>query len=100
MLFVLICLHVCVKNAELTNLRQWEIQDVIGNIMMLPLNLPPGNSLAVQWLGLCAFTAKGLSPIPDQGTRIPQATQCSQKKKKKKKSHVPPGTTSLFSGEP
>ena len=63
--------------------------------MMLPLNLPPGNSLEVQWLGLCAFTAKGLSPIPDQGTRVPQATQSSQKK-----GHLPPGTTFLFSGGP
>ena len=32
-----------------------------------------GNSLAVQWLGLCAFTAKGLSSVPGRGTKIPQA---------------------------
>ena len=25
-----------------------------------------------QWLGLHAFTVKGLGSIPDQGTRIPQ----------------------------
>ena len=29
----------------------------------------PGNSLAVQWLGLCVFTAKGMGLIPGQGTR-------------------------------
>ena len=32
-----------------------------------------GNSLAVQWLGLCAFTAEGLGSIPGQETKIPQA---------------------------
>ena len=42
----------------------------------------PGNSLAVQWLGLCAFIAEGPGSIPGQGTKIPQAVQCSQKKKK------------------
>ena len=40
-----------------------------------------GNSLAVQWLGLCAFTARGLGSIPGWGTKIPQAMQRSQKKK-------------------
>ena len=38
-----------------------------------------GNSLVVQWLGLCAFTAEGLGSIPDRGTKIPQAAWCSQK---------------------
>ena len=32
-----------------------------------------GNSLAVQWLGLYSFTAKGLSSTFGQGTKIPQA---------------------------
>ena len=36
-------------------------------------SLLPGNSLEVQWLGLCAFTAKDLSLIPGLGTKIPQA---------------------------
>ena len=44
-----------------------------------------GDSLVVQWLGLGTFTAKGQGSIPDQGTKIPQATQCGKKKKKKKK---------------
>ena len=35
-------------------------------------------------LGLCAFTAKSLSSIPGQGTKIPQATSSDQLKKKKK----------------
>ena len=41
-----------------------------------------GNSLAVPWLGLCSFTAKGLGSILGQGTKIPQAPRYSQKTKK------------------
>ena len=29
-----------------------------------------GNSLAVQWLGLCTFAAGSISPIPGWGTKI------------------------------
>lgn len=32
-----------------------------------------GNSLLVQWLGLCVLTAKGLGLIPGQGIKITQA---------------------------
>ena len=39
-----------------------------------------GNSLVVQWLGLCAFTAKGLGSIPGQGTKMPEAAWHGQKK--------------------
>ena len=47
-----------------------------------------GDSLASQWLGLCAFTAKGLGSIPGQGAKIPQVTQHSQNKKiKQTKKH-------------
>ena len=42
-----------------------------------------GNSLAVQWLGLGAFTAKGQGSIPSWGTKIPQAAWLGQKKKKR-----------------
>ena len=42
-------------------------------------------SLIVQWLGLCGFTAVGLGLIPGQGTKIPQALQCTQGKRIKKK---------------
>ena len=38
-----------------------------------------GNSLAVQWLGLHASTSGSPGLIPGQGTKIPQAAQCSQK---------------------
>ena len=41
-----------------------------------------GNSLAVRWLGLDAFTAVGLGLIPGQGTKILQAARHSKKKKK------------------
>ena len=32
-----------------------------------------GNSLAVQWLGLCAFIAEDAGSTPGQRTKIPQA---------------------------
>ena len=38
------------------------------------------NSLALQWLGLCAFTAEGPGSIPGWGTKIPLARQLGQKK--------------------
>ena len=40
------------------------------------------NSLAGQWLGLCALTGKGLGLIPGRGTKIPQAARHSQILKK------------------
>ena len=42
-----------------------------------------GNSLAVQWLGLGAFTAGDPGLIPGWGTKILQAMRLGQKKKKK-----------------
>ena len=39
-----------------------------------------GNSLLVQQLGLCAFTAEDAGSIPGQGTEMPKAVWCSQKK--------------------
>ena len=41
-----------------------------------------GNSLAVQWLGLCPFTAEGRASIPGRGTQIPQAASAKKKKKR------------------
>ena len=38
-----------------------------------------GNSLVVQWLGLCISTAGGPGSIPGRGTKIPQAAWCGQK---------------------
>ena len=46
-----------------------------------------GNPLAVQWLGLSAFTAKTWFN-PWLGTKILQDVQCGQKKKKKEKNYV------------
>ena len=42
----------------------------------------PGNSLAVQWLGLCALAAEGLGSIPGQELRSHKPS--SQKKQNKK----------------
>ena len=44
--------------------------------------------MAVQWLGLGAFTAEARGSILDRGTKILQATERGQKKKKKKKSQA------------
>ena len=52
-----------------------------------------GNSLAVQWLGLGAFTAVGPRSILGRGTEIPQDTKRSQKKKKKKRKKEYRGTS-------
>ena len=41
-----------------------------------------GNSLAVQWLGPCAFIAAGTDAIPGQGTTIPQAVWYGKRKEK------------------
>ena len=40
-------------------------------------------SLAVQWFGLCAVTAKGAGSVCGWGTKIPQATKHSQNSNKK-----------------
>ena len=38
-----------------------------------------GNSLVVQWLGLCTFSAKGVGSVPGRGTKILEAAGCGQK---------------------
>ena len=43
------------------------------------LKVPPGNSLAVQWLGLRASTTRGTGSILGGETKIPHATHCGQK---------------------
>ena len=50
-----------------------------------------GNSLAVQWLGLCASIVWGLGWILGQGTKIPQG---------QKKGHCIPHHTGLFLSKP
>ena len=52
------------------------------NLISLLLKMNKGNSLVVQWLGLCAITAKGAGSIPGRGTKITPATQHSQKRNK------------------
>ena len=55
----------------------WECQDISSNIKhKLPYlflstvrKRPPGTSLVVQWLRLCAPNAGGLGSIPGQGAR-------------------------------
>ena len=45
----------------------------------------PGTFLVVQWLRLCASTARGMGSIPGHRTKILHATRCSQEGKKTKK---------------
>ena len=49
-----------------------------------------GNSLAVQWLGLSAFSAGVQVQSLVRELRSPQAVQCSQKKKKQNKTNKKP----------
>ena len=72
----------------------WDFHDVL---MGLKTNLGSslkGNSLAVQWLGLGAFTAGAQGSIPGWGTKIPHDAQHSQteKKKQQKKTSLKLGT--------
>ena len=43
-----------------------------------------GNSLVVQWLGVCTSTAGGMGSIPGRGTKILHATWPQRKKERKK----------------
>ena len=45
------------------------------------------NFLACQWLGLCAFTAKGVGSIPVWGTKILQASWYGQKNQNRKQTN-------------
>lgn len=67
----------------------WEIQKWWRHITVKGLNatelyalkwLRWGNSLAVQWFGLCASTAGGQGSIPGWATKSLQAAWCSQNK--------------------
>ena len=60
--------------------KPWQIQHLlIKNINKLYI-IKNKELLAIQWLGLCAFTDKGPGSIQDQGTKILQAAQHSQNK--------------------
>ena len=43
-----------------------------------------GTSQVVRCLRICASTAEDMGSIPCQGTKSPDATQCSQNKKQKR----------------
>ena len=47
----------------------------LGVVAMHSINVQPGTSLAVQWLGLHGLTAEGPGSIPGWGTKIPQAAR-------------------------
>ena len=64
--------------------KPWSLSSVPGTELQNPLDFPE-NFLAVQWLGLYAFTAEGEGPssVPGWETKIPQASWYDQKKEKK-----------------
>ena len=67
--------------------RPHSFPPVASHNLMYPIYLSSGGtSLAVQWLRIRASTAGGAGSIPGQGTKIPRATEHSQKRKKKKNS--------------
>ena len=43
---------------------------------------PFGEFPVAQWLQLCPFSAEGLSSIPGQGTKIPQAVRHGKQESK------------------
>ena len=49
----------------------------------------------VQWLGLCAFTAKGEGLIPGRGTKNPTKLEAGSKKNKQKNPYSSPTTGQL-----
>ena len=62
--------------SEMRASQQWRTSRVEAGLQ---------TSLAVQWLGLCASTARGTCSIPGGSTKILHAMWYGQKKKKKKK---------------
>lgn len=54
---------------------------IITLIVVIPFQFKKkftGNSLAIQWLGFHASTARGTSSVLGQGTKIPHATRHGQ----------------------
>ena len=56
-----------------TTSANWEAHVFLHSVLIEGL----GNSLVVQWLGPCAFTADGPGLIPGWRTKLPLATWCS-----------------------
>ena len=48
-----------------------------------------GNSLVVQWLGLCAFTDEGPGSVRGRGTKIPQEEWPKKKKERREMVGLP-----------
>ena len=56
-----------------------------------------GNTMVVQWLELCAFTAEDPGSVCGRGTKIPQAIWYSRRKKQKAPSSSSPSLSELMS---
>ena len=62
----------------------------VNNSLNCKLKICAENSLAIQWLGLCASTARGPDLILGWGTKIPQTAHCGQKNPKNKQTNKNP----------
>ena len=58
---------------------------VLNILSYLKRNNAVGNTLLVQWLGLCPFTAEEVGSICGWGTKIPKGAAKEEKKKERKK---------------
>ena len=67
--------HSWASKTPIVSPRHWYCHQKAG--LTEGKNKDAGNSLVVQWLGLCAFTADGAGSIPGGGTKIPQAERHS-----------------------
>ena len=73
---------------NLTNMSskrsQTQKTTLLIDLMYIQFKNIRGNSLVVQWLGPCTFTAtaEGMGSIPGQGSKIPQGARRSQKERK------------------
>ena len=80
-------LEISQEDYESEKKSKWDLlYQMLKLTVKLTINKSMGNSLAVQWSGLCTFTAESLHWIPGRVIKIPQAAQHGQKKPKNKTS--------------
>ena len=69
--------------------RQWLVSSSLLEVIdVLFGKQSMGTSLAVQWLGVRASTARGTGSLPGRGTKIPQDVWRGRKKEKEKENRV------------
>lgn len=79
----------CEEEPAFNRGEQLRCTKVLNILSYLKRNNAVGNSLLVQWLGLCPFTAEGLGSILGRGSKILQARPQGQRKQKNKQTLGP-----------